>query len=92
MRTHEECLAFIEKMQDAYAEKRSDVSDNCQNFLEGNDDLFYTEHRYITAKVPGTERIVQYDTLTTRLEAAHYDDAIENNGWKDCEDHEYTGD
>jgi len=86
MRTHEECLAFIKKMQDEYSEKRSDVSDNCQNFLEGNDDLFYSESRYTYAEIPGTTIAVEYDSLTTLIMFS------EVRAWRECANHEYKND
>jgi len=86
MRTHEECLSFIEKMQDAYAEKRSDVADNCENFLKGSDALFYSESRYTYAMIPGTEIEVEYDSLTTLIMFSPVRE------WKECIRHEYKDD
>lgn len=98
MRTHEECLSFIEKMEAAYSQKRSDVSDNCAHFLSGQDKKieFYTEVRYTYAELPveltRQKVVVEYDSLTTLMMYFTPDETDLVPIWHECENHEYQND
>lgn len=60
---------FIRWLSINLAERRSDISDMCTDFLELGiepkvEDI---ESRYIKARIPGSSIEVEYDTLTTLL-------------------------
>lgn len=59
---------FIKKLSEHFAERRSDVSAICDEFLKtGKFEKSFTEHRFVTGTIPGTDTMVEYDTLTTVL-------------------------
>lgn len=59
---------FIKKLAALYAERRSDVTAICDEFLKtGKFEKSFAEHRFVTGTIPGTETKVEYDTLTTEL-------------------------
>ena len=69
-------------------EKRSDISEILEGFLEGvsiSDNPKKVEGRHVTAKIQGTNLIVYYDTLTTVLD---YKDT-EKDEWISLIDHVY---
>lgn len=77
---------FINWLAVELAEKRSDISDLCQNFLKDGtlphrDNI---EHRYIQAKIPNVNIEIEYDTLTTEL---FYHTPL--NQWEPCIDYKY---
>lgn len=59
---------FIEKLSALYAERRSDVSAICDEFLKtGKFEKTFAEHRFVTGTIPDLDIKVEYDTLTTEL-------------------------
>lgn len=59
---------FIEKLSEHFAERRSDVSAICDEFLKtGKFEESFTEHRFVTGTIPDLDIKVEYDTLTTEL-------------------------
>ena len=61
---------FINWLAFNLAERRSDISDMCTNFLENGTEpkIEDIESRYIQATIPGTEIEIEYDTLRTIFE------------------------
>lgn len=56
----------IEKLAEALAEKRSDISDILYSILDGQElDEDWIEHRFIITNIPEGATDVEYDTLTT---------------------------
>jgi hypothetical protein len=76
---------FIKELAYQLAEKRSDISELCTIYLEsGESDFRRIEHRFISARIPGTAIQVEYDTLTTEMEFSEAG-AL----WEPCIDHKY---
>jgi len=74
---------FIRRMADAYAERRTDVSDACTTFLETGRIEIEPEARFVHAKIANVA-CLEYDTLTAEIS---YEDA--NGAWHICDDHTY---
>lgn len=80
---------FIELLAGLLAERRSDISEICDNYLkyEKYPTIKDIERRYINAEIEELGTYVQYDTLTTEISY----NTLENV-WKTCKNHEYTND
>lgn len=74
---------FIRRMAESYAERRTDVSDACNAFLETGKIVIEPEARFVHAKIANVA-CLEYDTLTTEIS---YEDA--NGTWHICDDHTY---
>lgn len=80
---------FIEYLRDTFAEKRSDVSDMCTEYLEkGTIPNAKPEHRFIYATVPNTNIQIEYDTLTTLISYRNKMD--ESREYTECIKHKYV--
>lgn len=80
---------FIEWLAREFAERRSDVNELCNSFLETGEipENPSFEHRYIQATIPDTDFEIEYDTLTTEIS---YHTPLEQ--WSQCINHVYTND
>lgn len=75
---------FIRRMAESYAERRTDVADACNAFLETGKIVIEPEARFVHAKIANVA-CLEYDTLTTEIS---YEDA--NGTWHICDDHTYS--
>lgn len=77
---------FIQWLATAFAEKRTDVTEICEQYLKDGrvPDPKNIERRYIWARIPGTDIEIEYDTLTTEVS---YHKSGEQ--WEQCIEHEY---
>lgn len=80
---------FIKWLADQYAERRSDVTDLCEEYLRTGKKPVKAipEHRYVRAMIPDTDIEIEYDTLSTKI---MYHRPLSQ--WKDCVHHEYYDD
>ena len=79
---------FIRWLADNYAERRTDVYEQCHEFLDtGSVYEDYFESRFINATITikGEEIKLFYDTLTTQIE--YYDN--DKNIWHTADNHDY---
>ena len=77
---------FIRWLAEQMEERRSDVADVCNEFLDTGKipEGFQFEHRFVKAKLPnGTA--VEYDTLTTEIAYS-----LDGENFWQCEEHEYV--
>ena len=79
---------FIKYLIQEFSEKRNDVVDMCEEFLETGKTTLKPESRLIYADIPHTKISVEYDTLTTQL---NFTDSTYMNFWNVCDNHRYEG-
>ena len=78
---------FIEYMGKAFAERRSDVAEMCEEFLQKGTVSREPEQRFIYGSIPNTSIQIEYDTLTTLLSYRNKMD--EEKEYRECKDHKY---
>lgn len=80
---------FIDWIADLYAEKRSDITEICDEFLRTGKKPVKVkpECRFIRAMIPNTDIEIEYDTLSTKI---MYHRPLSQ--WEDCVHHEYYDD
>jgi len=85
-------LCALLTLGNMYADLRTDVSEyaiECYDNVRNDKELplLESEKRYITAKIPGTDIRVEYDTLVTEIS---FIDSRAGSKWEQCVEHEYS--
>jgi hypothetical protein len=80
---------FIEKVAELFKDKRSDIVDICNTYLNTGKlpTIENIDCRFIQARIPKNTTRIEYDTLTKTLSKHNYD-----SQWIDCIEHVYTND